>query len=69
LPTTVVMTPVAASMRRIRCTSVSNTKRLPWRSYASPNGWVMSAWVAGPPSPEKSMRPVPAMVLMTPVRA
>ena len=69
LPATVVMTPVTASTRRTRWLPLSARNRLPRRSTAIPDTSLIFAAVAAPPSPEKPAVPVPATVVMTPVKA
>jgi hypothetical protein len=66
------MTPVALSTRRIRWFSESAKKTLPAASTAAPIGPFRSAFVASPPSPEKSPPaytpapfPVPASLVIT----
>ena len=50
-PATVEITPVTASMRRMRLLPVSATNRLPAASRAQPAGAWKVASAAGPPSP------------------
>src|SRR5436189_1417303 len=67
LPATVVITPVAASRRRIRRSEPM--KRFPALSTATLSGPDSAAEVAGPPSPLKPIVPLPATVVMTCVAA
>src|SRR5437868_4166582 len=68
-PATVVMTPAAASTRRIRLLPLSAMNRLPDPSAATPAGLHTPALVAAPPSPLNPHVPLPATVVMTPVAA
>ena len=68
-PATVVITPVAASTRRMRSLESSAMNRLPEPSTATPRGLLSWAAVAGPPSPENPSLPFPATVVITPVAA
>src|ERR1039458_6074014 len=52
---------------RIRLLPLSATKRFPEASTATPLGPFNSAEVAGPPSPEKPLLPLPATVVMMPL--
>jgi hypothetical protein len=51
---------------RIRSLSVSEIRRSPALSTATPCGWPSSAPMAGPPSPEYPYVPFPATVVMAP---
>src|SRR4051812_16606126 len=66
LPATVVMIPSIATFR-IRRFLVSAMKRLPALSTARQHGSFSSALVAGPPSPEKSLLGLPAILVMIPL--
>src|SRR5438552_17933212 len=65
LPATVLMTPFGVTLR-IRLKSAMN--RLPVASAATPWGAPRDALVAGPPSPEPALLPLPATVLIIPSR-
>ena len=51
---------------RIRLSLPQPRKRLPTESIAMLLTWLMTALVAGPPSPEAAPKPVPAIVVMVP---
>ncbi len=65
-PATVVMMPLAAT-RRTRLLPVSAMIRFPALSNVRRCGWLNSALVAGPPSPEDPAVPLPATVVMMPL--
>src|SRR5664280_654782 len=65
LPATVVMVPSGAT-RRTRLLPASAMYRLPAASTNRPYGMSRHAWVAGPPSPQKPLVPLPATVVMVP---
>ena len=67
-PTTVEMIP-AGDMLRTRRLALSAIRRFPCESKASPNGAARVALIAGPPSPENAGCPVPATVVMMPLRS
>ena len=63
-PAIVVMTPVAASTRRMRLLPWSPMNRLPEPSTATPIGPLRLALVAGPRSPWNRSSPPPATVVI-----
>src|SRR5581483_6094872 len=65
VPATVVMIPLTSTLR-IRWLSESAIQMLPAPSTLAPRSKLSSAFVAGPPSPEKPAFPVPATVEMMP---
>ena len=67
-PATDVMTPVPTATCRMRLLFISATSTLPPPSIANPIGQNKLALVPGPPSPLKPRSPLPATVLMPPVR-
>ena len=56
----------AASTLRMRWLSESAIHTMPAPSTPTPRLKLSSAWVAGPPSPEKPALPVPAKVVTMP---
>src|SRR5664280_2832879 len=57
--------PPGVATRRTRLLAKLAMYRLPAASTARPSG-TRQAWVAGPPSPQKSLVPLPATVVMVP---
>jgi len=62
-PAIVVMMPVSASTRRMRCLHFRN-EQITGRSAATPVGRCRHALMAGPPSPPETGVPFPATVVM-----